>query len=75
MLEVIILMDRHVHIYVKSVIQNYTQQSTPAYSCILDASKAFDRVNHSKLFNKLIVRKVPLLIVSMFFGIVNRKCA
>ena len=50
----------------KSVIKYYTQQSTPVYSCFLDASKAFDRVNHRKLFNKLIVRKVPLLIVRMF---------
>ena len=30
----------------KSVIKYYTQQSTPVYSCFLDASKAFDRVNH-----------------------------
>ena len=50
----------------KSVIKYYTQQSTPVYSCFLDGSKAFDRVNHWKLFNKLIVRKVPLLIVRMF---------
>ena len=60
----------------KSVIKYYTQQSTPVYSCFLDASKAFDRVNYWKLFNMLIVRKVPLLIARMFiFGIVNRKCA
>ena len=48
-----------------SVIKYYTQQRTPVYSCFLDASKAFDRVNHWKLFNKLIIRKVPLLIVRM----------
>ena len=35
----------------KSVIKYYTQQSTPVYSCFLDASKAFDRVNHWKHFN------------------------
>ena len=34
----------------KSVIKYYIQQNTPAYSCFLDASKAFDRVNHWKLF-------------------------
>ena len=62
----------------KSVIKYYTQQSTPVYSCFLDASKAFDRVNHWKLFNKFLflVRNVPLLIVRMFcFYIANRKCA
>ena len=47
----------------KSVIKYYTQESS---SCVLDASKAFDLVNHWKLFNKLIVRKVPLLIARMF---------
>ena len=46
-----------------SAIKYYTEQRTPVYSCFLDASKAFDRVNHWKLFNKLIIRKVPLLIV------------
>ena len=54
----------------KSVIKYYTQQSTPVYFCFLDASKAFDRVNHWKLFNKHIVRKDPLLIVRMFIFLV-----
>ena len=60
----------------KSVIKYYNKESTPVYSCCLDASKAFDRVNHWNLFNKLIIRKVPLLIVRMliFWGNV-RKCA
>ena len=49
----------------KSVIKYYTRQSTPVFSCFLDASKAFDRVNHWKLFRKLIIRKVPLMIVRM----------
>ena len=35
----------------KSVFKYYTQQRTPVYSCFLDASEAFVRVNHSKLFH------------------------
>ena len=27
----------------KSVIKYYTRQSTPVFSCLLDAAKAFDR--------------------------------
>ena len=49
----------------KSVIKYYTRQSTPVFSCFLDASKAFDRVNHWKLFSKLIIQKVSLMIVRM----------
>ena len=50
----------------KSVIKYYTRQSTPVFLCFLDASKDFDRVNHWKLFRKLIIWKVPLMIVRMF---------
>ena len=58
----------------KSVIKYYTQQRTLVYSCFLDASKAFDRVNHWKLFNKLIIRKAPLLIVRiLIFWYSNQK--
>ena len=48
---------------VKSIIKYYTDQNTPVYTCFLDASKAFDRVNHCTLFRKLITVKAPLLIV------------
>ena len=33
------------------------------YSCFLDASNAFDRVNHYVLFEKLIKRGIPVYIV------------
>ena len=48
---------------VKSIIKYYTEHNSPVYTCFLDASKAFDKVNHWTLFNKLIKRKVPRLIV------------
>ena len=31
---------------VKSVIQYYNYYNSPVYTCFLDASKAFDRLNH-----------------------------
>ena len=51
---------------VKSVSKYYTQHS-PAYTCFLDASKAFDKIKHFKLFQKLLDRKTPVVIVRMLF--------
>ena len=48
---------------VKSEIKYYTEQNTAVYTCLLDARKAFDRVNHWTLFAKLIDTQAPLLIV------------
>ena len=48
---------------VKTFVKNYTDQMTPVYTCLLDASKAFHLVNHWTLFAKLIETDAPLLIV------------
>ena len=51
---------------VKSIIQYYTEQNTPVYTCFLDASKAFDRINHWALFHKLInCSNIPPIIVRL----------
>ena len=47
----------------KEVIDFYHSQSTSIYMCFMDASKAFDRVNHWTLFKKLIDRGTPLIFV------------
>ena len=48
---------------VKSVSKYYTQHHSPVYTCFLEASKAFDKINHFKLFRKLLDRKTPTSIV------------
>ena len=40
---------------VKSIIQYYNYYNNPVYTCFLDASKAFDRVNHWTMFKKLLL--------------------
>ena len=46
-------------------INYYVNKNSNVYSCLLDASKAFDRVHYGKLFNILIDRNVPCTIVRL----------
>ena len=48
---------------VKNVITRYIQNGSPVLGCFLDASKAFDLVDHSILFDILLNRGLPLAIV------------
>ena len=47
----------------KQVIEYYKMYNSPIYLSFLDASKAFDKINHWHLFSKLIDRNVPTIIV------------
>ena len=47
------------------MVSYYREHDSPVFICFLDASKAFDRINHWHLFKKLIDRNVPVYIVRM----------
>ena len=53
---------------IKNVASRYVHHGSNVYSCLLDASKAFDLVRHDILFDRLLQRDLPPLIVSFLLG-------
>ena len=47
----------------QQVVDLYVSMNSPVYICYLDASKAFDRINHWTLFKKLLHRSIPVVII------------
>ena len=45
------------------------------YGCLLDCTKAFDTVEHSRLFEKLLEAKVPKIIIRMLITIYRKQTA
>ena len=58
----------------QEVINHYINNNSNVYTVMLDASKAFDRVNFIKLFRKLIDKKMcPLVIRLLLNSYTNQK--
>ena len=49
----------------KEIVEYYKSHSTSVYVCFMDASKAFDRVNHWTLFKKMIDSGMPPIFVRL----------
>ena len=49
----------------KEFIEYYKQRNTTIFVTFLDASKAFDRIDHWLLFKKLIYKHVPFFIIRL----------
>ena len=47
----------------KEILDKYNRQNSTMFICFIDASKAFDRVNHGKLFLKLSKSGVPGFLI------------
>ncbi len=58
----------------KETVRHYISSGSPVSLCFLDASKAFDRVNHWRLFDKLIMRRVPLFLVRILMFWYTSQC-
>ena len=50
------------------VINYFNSRGTPVYACLLDYRKAFDLVNHVRMFQNLIDRKVNPLVVRLMIS-------
>ena len=47
----------------KETINQYINNGSDVYSCLLDTSKAFDRVHYGKLFGIVLSKNLPILII------------
>ena len=53
----------------------YLRNGSIVYGCLLDCTKAFDTILHSKLFEKLLDAKVPPVIIRLLIYIYRRQTA
>ena len=58
----------------KEIIDRYSSHNSTVFLCFIDASRAFDRINHAKLFQKMLDRGTPKHIVRLLvFWYANQK--
>jgi hypothetical protein len=57
----------------KEVIKYYLNRQTDVYSCFIDASKAFDKIRHDKLFELLIRRGVSAIDLRVLLDLYLRQ--
>jgi hypothetical protein len=58
---------------VKEIINYYANNGSEVYSCSVDATKAFDRVQHDQLFEMLIERDLPSIVVRVIVDMYKRQ--
>ena len=54
-------------------VNHFLENDSEVYGCLLDASKAFDKVHYGKLFEILISRNVPIDIVRFLLDVYVRQ--
>ena len=60
---------------VQETISHYLRSGSEVYCCLLDFSKAFDKVNFEQLFGKLVARELPAVVLRLIVCIyMNQSC-
>ena len=60
---------------VQQTISHYLRRGSDVFCCLLDFSKAFDKVNYDQLFRKLLSREVPAIVLRLVvFIYLNQSC-
>ena len=49
----------------QELVNYYNRNGSNVYACLVDASKAFDRINYSKLFQTILKRNLPGTIIRL----------
>ena len=49
----------------KEVVHHYINSCSNVYSCLLDASKAFDRVHYGTLFSVILTKCAPMCVIRL----------
>ena len=49
------------------VVDRYNREGSDVYVCLMDCTKAFDTISHSKLFQKLMERDIPATYARLIF--------
>ena len=60
---------------VNEVTTHFMRRGTAVTACLLDCSKAFDKCRFDKLFEKLLARKVPAVVIRVLIYVFEQQKA
>ena len=61
------------NLVMKETIRYYNNRGSDVFACFLDASKAFDRLRYDKLFQILLERKMPPILIRSLLDMYERQ--